>query len=346
MERFKVEAATRADLAGGTLDLWPLYCLTGGAKTINVALDLIQVVHFEVTNGPFRVELRTPSGEAFFFEKIPTLEEARKLSRAVQFPVAVIAHYLSQKAELPDRIFRVSIESKVPVGSGLGGSSALCVALVRGFARLFGDFTEQGWQWKMLDWVKDMEASFLKMPTGTQDYLAALFGGLNCFSFRTGGIDRQPYGEPVWRELSDRMLVLYSGEMHQSGLSNWELFKGALENNEPILRGMHEIARVADDLDAELRVGSLNWKYIGHCLNEEWRVRKTLFRVETKRLEEMMTFLSQSKVYGAKVCGAAQGGSLIALVPPELKATLAQDCRNAGIQVLPCSANPHGVRAI
>ncbi len=346
MERFKVEAATRADLAGGTLDLWPLYTLTGGAKTINVALDLTQTVHFEVVNGPFRVELRTPSGEAFFFEKVPTLEEVRKLSRAVQFPVAVISHYLSQKAELPDRIFRLSIESKVPVGSGLGGSSSLCVALVRGLARLFGDFVDQGWQWKMLDWVKDMEAAFLKMPTGTQDYLAALFGGVNCSSFQTGSIERQGYPEGVFPELSERLLILYSGETHQSGLSNWELFKGAFENNEPILRGMHEVARVANDLDAELRVGNLNWKYIGHCVSEEWRVRRTLFKVETKRLEEIITFLDQRKVYGSKVCGAAQGGCILALVPPDLKSALAQDCRNAGIQVLPCHASPHGVRAI
>jgi D-glycero-alpha-D-manno-heptose-7-phosphate kinase len=345
MEKFKVEAPTRADLAGGTLDLWPLYCLTGGAKTINVALDLTQTVHFEVAPGAFRVEIRTPSGEAFFFEKIPPLEEIRKLSRAVQFPVAVVAHYLSQKDELPDRVFRLAIESKVPVGSGLGGSSSLCVAIVRGLARLFNDFVDQGWQWKMLDWVKDMEAAFLRTPTGTQDYLAALFGGLNCFTFQTGGIGRQPYPDEVFEELSERMLILFSGEMHQSGLSNWELFKGALENSEPILRGMNEIARVANELDSELRVGTLNWKYIGHCLSEEWRVRKTLFKVETKRLEEILGFLNQRKVYGAKVCGAAQGGSLIALVPPDLKNALAQECRAAGIQVLPCRATGRGAFA-
>ncbi len=345
MEKFKVEAATRADLAGGTLDLWPLYNLTGGAKTINIALDLTQTVHFEVVSGPFRVELRTPSGEAFHFEKVPTLAEVRKLSRAVQFPVAVIATYLNQKDDLPDRIFRISIESKVPVGSGLGGSSSLCVALVRGLARLFNDFIDQGWQWKMLDWVKDMEAGFLRTPTGTQDYLAALFGGLNCFSFQTGGIERQPYSDAVFDQVSDRMLILFSGEQHHSGLSNWELFKGAFENNENILRGMHEVAKIAGELDAELRVGNLNWKYIGHCLSEEWRVRRTLFKVETKRLEEILAYLNQRKVYGAKVCGAAAGGSILALVPPDLKGAIIQDCRSAGIQVLPCQATPHGVRA-
>lgn len=346
MATFKVEAPTRADLAGGTLDLWPLYCLTGGAKTINVALDLTQTVHFEDLPGRFRVEVRTPSGEAFFFEKIPTLDQIRKLSRAVQFPVAVIAHYFSQKPELPERVFRVAIESKVPVGSGLGGSSSLCVALVRGLARLFGDFVDQGWQWKMLDWVKDMEASFLRTPTGTQDYLAALFGGLSCFSFQTGGIERHPYPDAAFEELSERLLVLFSGEMHQSGLSNWELFKGAFEGNEPILRGMQEIARIAGDLDAELRVGALNWKYIGHCLSEEWRVRKTLFKVETKRLEGILGFLAQHRIYGAKVCGAAQGGSLIALVPPDHRAALAQACRQAGIQVLACAPTVHAARSL
>ena len=52
MESFKVSAPTRADLAGGTLDLWPLYCLFGEAKTINVALDLSAIANFEVTPHP------------------------------------------------------------------------------------------------------------------------------------------------------------------------------------------------------------------------------------------------------------------------------------------------------
>ena len=35
-----VRAATRIDLVGGTLDLWPLSVLIPGAQTINCAIDL------------------------------------------------------------------------------------------------------------------------------------------------------------------------------------------------------------------------------------------------------------------------------------------------------------------
>lgn len=33
-------APTRIDLAGGTIDIWPLYLFHGGAETVNVAIDL------------------------------------------------------------------------------------------------------------------------------------------------------------------------------------------------------------------------------------------------------------------------------------------------------------------
>ena len=38
--KIHIKSPTRVDLAGGTLDLWPLYLLVGGATTVNVAIDI------------------------------------------------------------------------------------------------------------------------------------------------------------------------------------------------------------------------------------------------------------------------------------------------------------------
>ena len=343
MEPFKVIAPTRADLAGGTLDLWPLFCLVDNAKTVNIALDLPAIAKFSVEKHEcFKVELKTHTGEAYFFEKVPEWEDIRKLGRGLQFPVAVISRYLAEKKELPSRLISIEIETKVPIGSGLGGSSALCVALARGMARLFGDYVDQGWQWKMMEWVRDLEAAFLKIPTGTQDYLASLFGGLNCFSSSLGGIERVGYPEGVFEALSQRLLILYSGEVHQSGLSNWQIFKDAFEGDARTLKGLSEINRVATELDGELRAGSLNWKFIGKCMSEEWEVRRELFQVNTPRLEEIMTFVKDMDVLGCKVCGAAQGGSLVVLATPESRSRIVQECSRTGIQVLSAQGTRHG----
>jgi D-glycero-alpha-D-manno-heptose-7-phosphate kinase len=343
MESFKVTAPTRADLAGGTLDIWPLYCLTGGAKTINVALGLHAIAHFEIHEGrQFQAEVHS-GGETHVFSEPLSLDECKRLSGPLQFPVAVISHYMAQQTALPDRLVRVRVESEAPLRSGLGGSSSLCVALVRGLSRLFQDYVDQGWQWKLLGWVRDMEASFLATPTGTQDYLAALFGGLNAFTIELGETERHPYSDTVYDELTSRLLILFSGEMHHSGLSNWELFKGAMEGDTEIIGGLRAIRSVTDQLDAELRAGNLSWKHIGALLDEEWRVRRNVFHVETKRLEEIIAFLHEQKVYGAKVCGAAQGGSLIALVHPESKNAVAQACEARGIKVLHTQCTKAGV---
>lgn len=344
MESFKVTAPTRADLAGGTLDIWPLYCLTSGAKTINVALDMHAVAHFEILPAIyFRCEVESHSSETFGFEKPLSLEECRRLPPSLQFPVAVISQYLEQKAYLPENLVRIRLQAEAPLRSGLGGSSSLCVAIARGLSRLYNDYVEQGWQWKMLGWVRDMEASFLQTPTGTQDYLAALFGGVNCFAYSIGDIDRVAYSESLCKGLSERLLVLFSGEMHHSGISNWELFKGALQGDAEVMSGLRSIGDIAEGLDTEFMSNNTDWKRVGQLFNEEWRIRKTMFHVETKRLEEITQFLKDQNVLGSKVCGAAQGGSLIALVEPGEKASVARACEAGGMKVLHTLMTSSGV---
>src|SRR5690606_10885226 len=96
IEPFKVVAPTRADLAGGTLDLWPLFCLVENARTINISLDLPASAKFVVEKADhFKVEIRTHTGEAYAFECIPSWEEIRKLGRNLQFPVAVVSRYFA-----------------------------------------------------------------------------------------------------------------------------------------------------------------------------------------------------------------------------------------------------------
>lgn len=344
MNSFRVVAPTRADLAGGTLDLWPIYCETRGGRTINIALDLYASATFEVMPAvTFKMSIESFGNAVAAFEEPLDEIQIKKLPAAVQFPAMVASEFLRQQPYLPEQFIRLKLEAEAPLRSGLGGSSTLCVAMVRGLAQIFNRFTDQGWQWEMLNWVKDAEAAYLRTPTGTQDYLAALFGGLKCYHFDLGKIEATSYPDTTLPAVDERMLVLFSGEMHSSGLSNWELYKGAMEGNQEVLRGFRAIRLVADNLHEELLKPRLDWKRIGECLNEEWRVRKEVFKVQTKRLDEIVDFLTQQKVIGRKVCGAAAGGSLVALVEPDRREAVAKACEAAGIQVLKTKAAPAGV---
>ncbi len=342
--RFTVSAPTRVDLAGGTLDLWPLYCVTEGAKTINLALDLFAEVRFEhAPASSFSLEATGPSGVSHAFTALPSIADCKKLDPAIRFPVAVVSSYLASRKDFPSVKIQMSWKTQVPMGSGLGGSSTLGVALLRGISHLFNDYRDANWQWAMLGAIRDIEASFLETPTGTQDYLAALFGGLSCFQSRAGGIDHSSYRPGIFEGLSERVLVLFSGEQHHSGRSNWEVYKGAIEKDPTVLRGLFSLKQVAETMDSELRASDPNWARIGQLFSEEWAQRRALFGVSTPKLDELMQHLTQRRILGAKVCGAAAGGSLLVLVEPSHRAELSKELELEGIQVLKTKPTVRGV---
>lgn len=342
--RFTVSAPTRVDLAGGTLDLWPLYCVTEGAKTINLALDLFAEVRFEFSASErFSLEAKGPTGASYTLEAPLPISECRKLDPAIRFPVAVVSSYLATRKDFPTVKIQMTWKTQVPMGSGLGGSSTLGVALLRGISHLFADYSDAGWQWSMLSTIRDIEASFLETPTGTQDYLAALFGGLSCFQSRAGDIDHGTYRTSVFEGLADRMLVLFSGEQHHSGRSNWEVYKGAIDKDPTVLQGLFSLKELAERMDTELRAPETDWKKIGQLITEEWRHRRELFGVSTPKLDALIENLAQHSLLGVKVCGAAAGGSLLALVEPSRRNALAQTLEAEGIQVLKTKPCPRGV---
>lgn len=344
MQKFTVKAPTRVDFAGGTLDLWPLYTLHPQTKTINCAIDLFAQAEFEVEESPScKVSVTAPDGEDYQFAVPLNQEMLQKVPVSLKFPVAIVGRYIEQKKELPKLSIRLKFKTDAPLRSGLGGSSALCVAIVRGLNRAFNESSEQGWQFNVLNWVKDMEAGFLRTATGTQDYLASLFGGVNCFAYSTGSLQRHAYSGEVFTQLQKRVLVLFSGEMHHSGLSNWEIFRGAMEGRGEILVGLKEIKRIADELDRELNKSPIVWPTVGKLLSDEWEIRRTMFRVETPRLQEIMQFLKKQNIFGARVCGAASGGSLVVLLDPQEKDAVATACSQNGVQVLNTSLTLEGV---
>src|SRR5262245_19117869 len=115
MTRVAVSAPARIDLAGGTLDIWPLYLLHEGAMTVNVAIEMRA-----------RVEARTGrAGRA----RLVSIDRGARAVRPIAKPVRT-GERLELLARLarelgPARGVELSSDCEAPAGSGLGGSSAL-----------------------------------------------------------------------------------------------------------------------------------------------------------------------------------------------------------------------------
>src|SRR5438128_9164041 len=123
MKKVTVRAPVRADLAGGTLDLWPLYLFHPGAVTVNVGISVM--THCRIT--PSR-------GKAIWLRSLDTGKEdrfadANALLKTKKYKHALAGYlcrfFLKDAGNLSGFTLETHCES--PAGAGISGSSALLI---------------------------------------------------------------------------------------------------------------------------------------------------------------------------------------------------------------------------
>src|SRR6266849_851152 len=194
--RTSSSAPTRIDLAGGTIDIWPLYLFHDGASTLNAAISLR--AHAEVASRPAGgVELRSLDiDRTVLAPRWPDLDGAGDLSL-----LALLArHYRMENATLTTR-------GESPAGAGIAGSSALTIAVCGALARWTASSSDPE---DLLQVAMNVECQTIRVPTGVQDYRPALYGGVAAIELGVAGITRVGLGvDPT--ELERRVVLAYTG---------------------------------------------------------------------------------------------------------------------------------------
>jgi D-glycero-alpha-D-manno-heptose-7-phosphate kinase len=74
---------------------------------------------------------------------------------------------------------------------------------------------------KLRETVQNIEAQIIKVPTGSQDYYPAMYGGVGYIKMSPAGITR--VGVPVdLADFNSRIVLAYTGVPRNSGINNWE----------------------------------------------------------------------------------------------------------------------------
>src|SRR5437660_761660 len=158
-------APTRADLAGGTIDIWPLYLFHAGASTVNFALSLRARVRIE-TRDDDRIILESRDLGVRFETTVDRIDE---LATDTQLElVSKMVHFFR-----PEIGFRLIANSEAPAGAGISGSSALAIALIGALNRLVADRYDDG---SFIGIAVNIETTVIKVPAGIQDYYPAFYG--------------------------------------------------------------------------------------------------------------------------------------------------------------------------
>ncbi len=314
----RVSTWCRADLGGGTLDIWPLGLFHPGACTVNVALDLAVEVHLEARSRGFLV---TQEGERL---------EAGDLDALAAAPGGALVGAVARAERLPP--FAIDIASASPRGGGLGASSALAVALLAAAeVQQHGAPTRTAGERAAV--ARDLEARLMGLPTGLQDHYPAQLGGVLQIAHLPGGERITPL--PVDLEtLGAHLLIGFTGQSHFSAGANWLVVRRRLEADPFIVERLQEIAAVASQLPAALQAS--DWAEVGRLVGEEWAARRQLStEVSTPGIEALLDSARSLGAWGGKACGAGGGGSVLVLAPAERREAIAAAWREQGTRILP-----------
>lgn len=316
------KAWCRVDLAGGTLDIWPLGLFHPQARTVNVAVDLAATVQLRPLPRGYRVR----QGDELA-ETASAAELARDAGAAL---IGVIAAAL----ELPP--FEAVLASESPRGGGLGASSAMAVAFIAAAEEAFDRPRSQPRQ--RAGMARDFEARLMGLPTGMQDHYPALLGGALEIRPLPGGEQVRPLAVDL-PALAAGLLVVYSGQSHFSAGKNWQIVRRRLEADPEVTELLEGIAGTAAELAPALEAGDL--PRVGELMSREWSYRRRLAAgISTPVLENLLRAAADAGAWGGKACGAGGGGCLAVLGPAERKEAIAAALASAGGQVL--AAKPVG----
>jgi len=320
----------RLDFAGGWTDVPPFSAREGGV-VVNAAIGLHS--HVALTLGGKLLRLVAEDlGE--------TLECANSggliLDGKLDLPKAALRMFPVLGA------FTLTTRCDAPLGSGLGSSGALDVALVAALTRArlerMGerDLAEQAWQ---------VEAVEAKIPGGKQDQYAAALGGWHRLSFRDPDVGVEPLTlDPSFAAALERHIVVcYTHRSRVSGDTIARVMSAYERGDRKVTGALRGLKDAAEAMVLALRGADLT--RVGTLLTENWTHQQALdpgMRTpEMARLEEAMR---EAGAIGGKAAGAGAGGSMFFLVGKDPRAAV-EAASGAGATVLPVTWAAEGARA-
>jgi D-glycero-alpha-D-manno-heptose-7-phosphate kinase len=324
-------APCRADLAGGTIDLWPLYLFHPGAMTVNFAVNILTTCRITPLRGK-TIYLRSLDTKRE--EQFDSFDELRSTKR---FRLPITGRLLQFFA--PKEGALIETDSESPAGAGISGSSALMIATTAALAR----FTNRHLTLEQMRVIaQNVEAQIIGVPTGCQDYYPALYGGVSAIHLDADGIHREAV--PILpEEIESRFVLAYTGAPRKSGINNWEVFKSHINGDKRVFRNFERIAAIARAMHRA--IVDADWNEVARLLREEWKLRRSNAPgITTPLIDKLIAVAGHNGGRAAKVCGAGGGGCVIFLVEKGAASRVATAIGDAGARVLPLQVARDGLR--
>jgi D-glycero-alpha-D-manno-heptose-7-phosphate kinase len=214
----------------------------------------------------------------------------------------------------------------IPARSGTGSSSSFTVGLLHALYALQGKMVTK--RSLALDAIY-IEQEVIGESVGSQDQVAAAFGGLNKIEF--GGVkdglfvQQVPMDDEKIAYLQDCMLFYFTGSSRYSS----DFAKEQISNAPEKTRELRIMRQMVDEALAILGGKKEQLNEFGKLLHESWMFKKSLASsISNDRINEIYDIAMKAGALGGKICGAGGGGFVLLFVPPENKKRVQDKLKN------------------
>lgn len=215
----------------------------------------------------------------------------------------------------PEFGFELYIASEFPIGSGLGGSSAVVVSILSAF----NEFLANRWSaYEIAELAFEAERIRFKISGGWQDQYASTFGGFNLIEFTAdrNNVNSLRVNEDIICELEQSLILFDTGYDHNSGdLHATQKQQMNNANGEEKLKQLSEFC-----LKMNRALARHELKKFGEGLHQAWLLKKeTSSQITNIWIDSIYNAATEAGALGGKLLGAGRGGHMLFFIPPEFR---------------------------
>jgi galactokinase/mevalonate kinase-like predicted kinase len=327
-------------------DFWmPSVAINGKENPLSVFLYIkkikkeskLKIYTIKSINKSFSIQLLTE--ESLVKRKSDIL---KKFSTKQKLIYASIYRLLNLNSKFNLEFSKTNIEigllTTIPPQSGLGGSSAIIIAVLYGLSRYFNLYNNLNIDYKypinkdiIAEIATKVENEDLDITAGYSDRYIISRGGLAFCSFVGKLHHKEISKEPL--AVYDRIdktyqihdlpiIICFSGVIHKSGDVHKKLRKLYLQNEPRMLQDYKKLAEIS--WKSRFALMRHDWKLLGDYFKENTRIMNNImeqagFTHGIGLINNILIKIIEEKpdVYAAKLTGAGNGGSVFALVNPD-----------------------------
>lgn len=350
-EQVDVRLPVRVNWGGGWTDT-PPFCNENGGAVLNAALSLKGRLPIHV------VVKRTEDFSVLFestdfgmTERIHTASEIQNCNNPYDFfalhKAALIACGIvpikgdfdleEQLHKMGGGIYLSTQVEDIPKGTGLGTSSILSAACVKGIYELFGVELEDDDLYRI---VLCME-QIMSTGGGWQDQVGGLTSGIKFITTNPGihqeiCVEHVCIPEKTMEELQQRFALIYTGQRRLARNLLRDVVGGYIGNKPEALKALKEMQKVAALMKLELENGEL--EEFGNLLNKHWELSVMLDDGFTNNCIDQIVLVCEDLIDAKFIAGAGGGGFLQVLLKEggtkeELRNRLRSVFQDSGVDV-------------